>query len=79
MTVENGDLAIFHPDHAGYAHRDGETVLVLHCICQRPKSNGHDDPDLDLDRLFQVKARDGRLLLAFESELTRKSPIEVSA
>ena len=77
MTIASGDLAIFHPDHAGYAHRDGQTVLVVRCICQHPKSNGHDDPDLD--RLFQVKARDGRLLLAFESELTRKNPIEVAA
>ena len=77
MTIENGDLAIFHPDHTGYAHRDGETVLVVHCIAQPPKSNGHDNPDLD--RLFQVKTRDACLLLAFESELTPKRPIEVAA
>lgn len=77
MTVASGDLAVFRPDHAGYAHRSGETVLVVRCIAQPPKINGHDARVLD--SLFQIKARDGRLLLAFESELTRKNPIEIDA
>ena len=64
--IASGDLAIFTSSHRGYARRSGEAVLVMFAI------------DAHTERVWQVKTRDARLLLALESELTRKDPTEIT-
>lgn len=71
-----GDLATFRPDHRGYAHRAGQTVMVMHCLDARPDPHAADD---GLDRLWQVKTAEGLLLLAFESELSRSTAAVILA